>query len=142
MFINFWNFFQGLWSYYELKRIKFYYILGGYVYFFSQIFKRLSLFKGLRLFQTLEWVDLSRINQINHLEHQLVKKQPGQNFGFIELPAPTYILSVTPLYTLLGYKRKQIRNYLDENPNAKVPQIHLGKDVNNKCSFQNTTTQK
>ena len=26
MFINFWNFFQGLWSYY---RLKFYYILTG-----------------------------------------------------------------------------------------------------------------
>ena len=56
--INFWNFFQGLWSYYGLKRHKFYYIslhiLRGYVYYFCQIFQRLRLFKGLRLFQTLE----------------------------------------------------------------------------------------
>ena len=37
-FINFWNFFQGLWSYYGLKRLKFYYIslrvLRGYIHFF------------------------------------------------------------------------------------------------------------
>ena len=36
-FINFWNFFQGLWYYYELKRLKFYYI-------------SLQIFKGLCLF--------------------------------------------------------------------------------------------
>ena len=57
-FINFLNFFQGLRSYCELKRLKFYYIslhiLRGYIYSFCQIFQRLRLFKGLRLFQTLE----------------------------------------------------------------------------------------
>ena len=57
-FIKFWNFFQGLWSYYGLKRLQFYYIslhiLRGYVYYFCQIFQRLRLFKGLRLFRTLE----------------------------------------------------------------------------------------
>ena len=51
MFINFWNFFQGLRSYYGLKRLRFYYIslhiLRGYVYSFCQIFQRLRLFKGL-----------------------------------------------------------------------------------------------
>ena len=56
MLINFWNFFQGLLSYYGLKRLKFYYIslhiLGGYIYSFCQIFQRLSLFKGLHLFRT------------------------------------------------------------------------------------------
>ena len=59
MFINFWNFFQGLQSYYGLKGLKFYYIslhiLRGYVYSFCQIFQRLCLFKGLRLFRTLEY---------------------------------------------------------------------------------------
>ena len=58
-FINFWNFFQGLRSYYGLKSLKFQYIslhiLKGYVYSFCQIFQRLRLFKGLRLFQTLEY---------------------------------------------------------------------------------------
>jgi hypothetical protein len=57
-FINFWNFFQGLRSYYGLKRLKLYYInlhiLRGYVHCFCQIFQRLRLFKGLRLFRTLE----------------------------------------------------------------------------------------
>ena len=68
-FINFWNFFQGLWSYYGLKRLKFYYIslhiLRGYVYSFCQIFQRLRLFKGLRLFRTLEqsWFDLINSRQ-------------------------------------------------------------------------------
>ena len=59
-FINFLNFFQGLRSYYGLKRLKFYYIslhiLRGYVYSFCQIFQRLRLFKGLRLFRTLEYI--------------------------------------------------------------------------------------
>ena len=39
-FINFWNFFQALWSYYGLKRDKFYcislHILRGYIYSFCQ----------------------------------------------------------------------------------------------------------
>ena len=56
--INFWYFFQGLRSYYGFKRLTFYYIslhiLRGYVYSFCQIFQRLRLFKGLRLFQSLE----------------------------------------------------------------------------------------
>ena len=43
-------FFQGLQSYYRLKRLKFYYIslhiLRGYVYSFCQNFQRLYLFKG------------------------------------------------------------------------------------------------
>ena len=51
MFINFRNFFQGLWSYYGLKRLKFYYIslhiLRGYVYSFRQIFQRPHLFRAL-----------------------------------------------------------------------------------------------
>ena len=51
MFINFVNFFKGLWSYYGLKRFEFYYItlhiLRGYVYSFCQIFQILHLFKGL-----------------------------------------------------------------------------------------------
>ena len=34
-------------------------ILRDYVYFFCQIFQRLRLFKGLRLFQTLEYHNLS-----------------------------------------------------------------------------------
>ena len=55
-FINFWDFFQGLQSYYGLKRLKFYYIslhiLRGYIYSFCQIFQRLHKFKGLRLFRT------------------------------------------------------------------------------------------
>ena len=59
-FINFLNFFQGLQSYYGLKRLKFYYtrlhILRGYVYHLFQIFQRLRLFKVLRLFWTLEYV--------------------------------------------------------------------------------------
>ena len=59
-FINFWNFFQGLLTYYGFKRLKFYYIslhiLRGYVYFFLSNFpERLRLFKGVRLFQTLEY---------------------------------------------------------------------------------------
>ena len=58
-FIIFWNFFQGLLSYYRLKRLKFYYIslhiFRGYVYSFCQIFQRLCVFKGLRLFRTLEY---------------------------------------------------------------------------------------
>ena len=58
-FINFWNFFQGLRSYYGLKRLTFYYIslniLRGYVYSFCQIFQRLRLFKVLCLFRTLEY---------------------------------------------------------------------------------------
>ena len=57
-------FFQGLWSYYGLKRLKFYYIslhiLRGYVYSFCQIFQRQRLFKGLRLFVTLEYLKLFR----------------------------------------------------------------------------------
>ena len=57
MFIYFWNFFQGLRSHYGLKKLKFYYIslhiLRGYS--FCQIFQRLCLFKGLRLFWTLEY---------------------------------------------------------------------------------------
>ena len=57
--INFWNFFQELRSYYGLKILKFYYIslhiLRGYVYSFCQSFQRLRLFKGLRLFRTLEY---------------------------------------------------------------------------------------
>ena len=57
-FIIFWIFFQGLRSYYGLKRHKFYYIssriLRSYVYSFCQIFQTLRLFKGLRLFRTLE----------------------------------------------------------------------------------------
>ena len=43
-FINFWNLFQGLWSYYGLKTLKFYHtslhILRGY-YSFCQFFQRL-----------------------------------------------------------------------------------------------------
>ena len=53
MFINFLNFFQGLRSYCELKRLKFYYIslhiLRGYIYSFCQIF------------QTLEYVNICYI---------------------------------------------------------------------------------
>ena len=49
---------KGLQSYYGLERLKFYYIslhiLMGYVYSFCKIFHRLRLFKGLRLFWTLE----------------------------------------------------------------------------------------
>ena len=56
--INFWYFFQGLRSYYGLKRLKIYYlslhILKGYVYSSCHIFQRLRLFKGLCLFRTLE----------------------------------------------------------------------------------------
>ena len=63
-FINFWNFFQGLLSYYGLKRLTFYYIsfyiLRGYVYYFCQIFQRLRLFKGLRLFQSMKLNTLPR----------------------------------------------------------------------------------
>ena len=69
MFINFWNFFQGLQSYYGLKRLKVYYvsldISWGYVYSFCQIFQRLRLFKGLCLFRTLEY---SNCNLIKALE--------------------------------------------------------------------------
>ena len=60
MFIDFWNFLQGLQSYCGQKILKFHYmslhIWRGYVYSFCQIFQRLHLFKGLRLFQTLEYV--------------------------------------------------------------------------------------
>ena len=59
-FINFWNIFQGLRSYYGLKRHKFYYIslhiLRGYVYSFCQIFQKLCLFKRLCQFQILEYM--------------------------------------------------------------------------------------
>ena len=66
--IPLWIFFQGLQSYYRLKRIKFYYIsfhiLRGYVYSFCQILQRLRLFKGLRLFQTLEYYWTRRCSTI------------------------------------------------------------------------------
>ena len=59
-FYQFLEFFQGLQSYYRLKRLKSYYIslhiLRGYVYSFCQIFQRLRLFKGQLLFRTLEYV--------------------------------------------------------------------------------------
>ena len=56
--INFLPFFQGLRPYFGLHRA---YLSGlsirykwGYAYFFYQIFQGLHLFKGVRLFQTLE----------------------------------------------------------------------------------------
>ena len=57
-FINFLIFFQGLWPYSRLHRAYFSSISirykWGYAYSFCQTFQRLRLFKGLRLFQTLE----------------------------------------------------------------------------------------
>ena len=57
-FIIFWIFFQGLCSYYGLKRLEFYYIslhiLRACVYFSCRIFQKLRLFKQLHLFWTLE----------------------------------------------------------------------------------------
>jgi hypothetical protein len=56
--INFLTFFQGLWPYSGLHRAYFSSISirykWGYAYSFRQIFQPLCLFKGLRLFQTLE----------------------------------------------------------------------------------------
>ena len=53
------TFFQGLWSYSRFHRAYFSSISirskWGYAYSFCQIFQGLCLFKGLRLFQTLEY---------------------------------------------------------------------------------------
>ena len=50
MFIDFWNIFKGLLSYYLKDFIR------GYVYSFCQVFQRLGLFNGLHLFWTLSQV--------------------------------------------------------------------------------------
>ena len=60
MLIIFWIFSRGyVLVKYILKRLVFYYIslhiLGGYVYSLYQNFQGLRLFKGVRLFQTLEY---------------------------------------------------------------------------------------
>ena len=83
-FINFWNFFQGVRSYSGLKRLSFYYIslhiLRGYVYSFCQIFQRLCLFKGLRLFQTLEYWAATNFGPL--ICHKLVPDHPRLTFSF------------------------------------------------------------
>ena len=60
MIINSLTFFQGLGPYSGLHRAYFSSISirykWGYAYSFSQIFQGLCLFKGLRLFQTLEYM--------------------------------------------------------------------------------------
>ena len=61
-FIIFGIFSRGYSLIIDLKRLKFYYIsshiLMGYVYSFCQIFQKLHLFKGPRLFRTLEYQSL------------------------------------------------------------------------------------
>ena len=88
-FINFWNFFQGLRSYYGLKRLKFYWIslhiLRGYVYSFSHIFQRLRLFKGLRLFRTLEYrYFYASTFHVSSISLELVFREHFLNKKFLE----------------------------------------------------------
>ena len=81
-FINFWNSFQGLWSYYGLNRPKFQYtslhILKSYIYTFCHTFRRLHLFKGLCLFQTLEYL----VN-LCHVEKCLIWRQIQKMYKLI-----------------------------------------------------------
>ena len=70
-FTNSSNFFQGLRSFYGLKRLKFYYIslhiLWGYVYSFCQIFQRLHLFRTLRVLKWFMCISIGFVNDFYYL---------------------------------------------------------------------------